>query len=114
MRIYNSPQCPARGLALLQPRRNVSDAASVYGREAGEVTIPCPGGSEQEDMLVLQDGQQQLVLRVDAACVMCHAGDAANWCDAPPLACVRAFVRPDAMKGDEESHACKQPTLHCR
>ncbi len=31
MRIYNSTACSARGLELLQPRRNLGDATSMHG-----------------------------------------------------------------------------------
>ncbi|KXZ50803.1 hypothetical protein GPECTOR_15g489 [Gonium pectorale] len=110
IRIYNAPRCAARGLELLQPRRNLGDSSSMHGAGKGErVEIPPAGGtvtlrtpSRHPDSSVaawqsssgaLSAGDKQL--RVEALLLMPHPGQAKFWGGGP-----WTHIR-DALQTDE-------------
>ncbi|GLC44656.1 hypothetical protein PLESTB_001330200 [Pleodorina starrii] len=97
IRVFNSATCRARGLELLQPRRNLGDTTAMYGATPGwEMQIPTEGGilvlspppphpdpTVATFLAVAAPNPAPLELKVEAALVMPHPGQARNWGGGP-------------------------------
>ncbi|KXZ50802.1 hypothetical protein GPECTOR_15g488 [Gonium pectorale] len=110
IRIYNAPRCAARGLELLQPRRNLGDSSSMHGAtpgwqleipEAGRtLTLSPPARHVDGSVAAWQSSSgalnaQPLQLRVEALLLMPHPGQAKFWGGGP-----WTHIR-DALRTDE-------------
>ncbi|KXZ50799.1 hypothetical protein GPECTOR_15g485 [Gonium pectorale] len=98
IRIYNAPRCAARGLELLQPRRNLGDSSSMHGATpgwqleippaGGAFTLPPPPAHPDDSVTACLEAAgalsaEPLQLSVEAALYMPHPGQAQYWGGGP-------------------------------
>ncbi|GFR50013.1 hypothetical protein Agub_g12162 [Astrephomene gubernaculifera] len=98
IRVYNAPRCHARGLELLQPRRNLGDSTAMHGAtpdwkleippEGGTLTLtpPPPHPDEMVTAALRTWGALEanpLHPKVVASVLMGHPGQAKNWGGGP-------------------------------
>ncbi|EFJ45627.1 hypothetical protein VOLCADRAFT_105850 [Volvox carteri f. nagariensis] len=110
IRVYNSPECAARGLDVLQPRRNLGNSTAMWGATPDwKVQIPTEGGT-----LVLTPSPPHpdptvnsylestaatpspVELLVEAALVMPHPGQAKYW-GGGPWTSIRDVLQTDEV-----------------
>ncbi|GIL60936.1 hypothetical protein Vafri_15769 [Volvox africanus] len=108
IRVYNSPDCKARGLGLLEPRRNLGNSTSIYGATPNwELQIPIEGGRflltpppPHPDPVVTAYLEAAPVesreMQVMAALVMPHPGQAKYW-GGGPWTSIRDVLQTDEV-----------------